>query len=503
MQFLSRNTILLVFILAIFCLIYCLISLVNHYEFRTFALDLGMFNHALYCFAHLKPNYFTLDIAGAEINYFGVHFSPITFLYVPFYYLFGSYTLLIIQVAAILFGGYGIFKYASYTLQDRFLPFLFLVQFLSLWGITSALSYDFHNNVVAAMLVPWLIYSFEKRDRMKILLFFVLILFAMENMSLWLAFIVLGLMLKHHKLGLKSFLKLEIPLFLVSLLYFIVVVCVVMPAIAGPGFGQLNRYAYLGSSLPEIVVNAISHPLKTLMLVFENPTGEAIYNGIKGESHFMILVSGGIAFFFRPAYMVMLFPVYLQKFLSDNYLMWGINGQHSIEFIPLISLALVDLSRWLRGRKWKYGMAILFTLTTIGFTGATMEHRKSLWYTATNTAFYSKEHYRPGLDLKAIYHALKLIPSKATLSVCPALAPHLASRERIYHFPVIRDAEYVALFTAKRGTYPLTEEEFNEKIGELKESGEFHVVYEENDLVILRRIRGSTDTPEDKNTPEK
>ena len=97
-----------IYILLIFSFIFGLISLVNHYQFRTDALDLGMLNHALYNFAHFEQNLFTIDIAGEEVNYFGDHFSPIMFLYIPFYYLFGSYTLLLIQIVAIAFGGYGI-----------------------------------------------------------------------------------------------------------------------------------------------------------------------------------------------------------------------------------------------------------------------------------------------------------------------------------------------------------------------------------------------------------
>jgi len=48
----------------IFTLIYCLVSFVNHNNFRTSSLDLGMFNQALYSFSHGKMNYFTLDLSG-------------------------------------------------------------------------------------------------------------------------------------------------------------------------------------------------------------------------------------------------------------------------------------------------------------------------------------------------------------------------------------------------------------------------------------------------------
>lgn len=154
-----------------FGICYSLISLVNHYELRTYSLDLGMFNQALYSFAHLKSNLFTLDVNGNIVNYFADHFSPITFLYAPFYYLLGSYTLLIIQIVAILFGGYGAYKYAKLQLDSKYLPLIVLFHFFVIWGIYSALSFDFHNNVVAAMLVPWLVYFYALRRRGLVILF--------------------------------------------------------------------------------------------------------------------------------------------------------------------------------------------------------------------------------------------------------------------------------------------------------------------------------------------
>lgn len=173
----NKSKILLSLIIGIFLVIYSLISFVNHYLFRTNALDLGMFNHAIYSFSHIKMNYFTLNFWGPELSYFGDHFSPIVFLFSPFYYLFGSYTLLVIQIVFVLFGGYGIYKYACLQITESntkflYIPLLILVQFLGIWGIFSALSFDFHTNIVAAMMVPWLVYYYEKNNKAAFLLFF-------------------------------------------------------------------------------------------------------------------------------------------------------------------------------------------------------------------------------------------------------------------------------------------------------------------------------------------
>jgi uncharacterized membrane protein len=478
----------LVVLVSIFCTIYCLISIVNHNNLRTYALDLGMFNHAIYSFAHFRANYFTLAYEGTEMNYFGDHFSPITILYAPFYYLFKSYTLLIIQIIAILFGGIGIYRYASAHFSGNKIPLLILLHFFGIWGIYSALAFDFHNNVIAAMFVPWMVYYYEKNDRKWFLLFFFLILIAKENMSLWLAFILIGLMWKHHKKGFKSFLKFEIPLVLFSLLYFFIIISIVMPAIRHyEGQDQLSKYVSLGSSVPEILLSAIKDPRNIFTLLFESPVSDPILYGIKSELHFMVLVSGGFAFLYRPYYLVMLLPIYAQKLLTDNYGLWGINNQYSIEFAPLLSLGLIDL---LSKKKPAliYWTLLVTTLLTFYFNYATLEDRRSSWYERVNYIFHKKEHYDPQLNVKEIHKALEIIPENATLSVSSCLAPRLAFREKIYNFPIVKEAEYIALVTNFRTTYPISREEFDQKVMEYKNSGKYQVVYENYDLLIMRKV---------------
>ena len=121
----------------VFALIYCSISLVNHYQFRTYALDLGMFNNALYNYSIFNNATFTLDAQGKTMPFLATHFSPITILYTPFFFIFGSYTLLIIQIIAVLLGGLGIYKYSKLKFEEKTsLPLIFIFHFFSIWVTT-------------------------------------------------------------------------------------------------------------------------------------------------------------------------------------------------------------------------------------------------------------------------------------------------------------------------------------------------------------------------------
>ena len=93
-----------------FAIVYSLISLVNHYNFRTYAYDLGLMNNAMYDYAHFRFNNCTI-IQPELKNYLSEHFELFILLLSPFSYLFGTYTLLIFQIVAILFGGFGVYRY--------------------------------------------------------------------------------------------------------------------------------------------------------------------------------------------------------------------------------------------------------------------------------------------------------------------------------------------------------------------------------------------------------
>jgi hypothetical protein len=117
----------------------------------------------------------------------------------------------------------------------------------------------------------------------------------------------------------------------------------------------------------------------------------------------------------------------------------------------------------------------------------TMEGRKSKWYKPENTQFYRKIHYEHDLDLKAIHSAMKIIDKDAVVSASSNLAPHLADRDTLYHFPVVKNADYIVLLTKDVATYPLSSEEYKTIYLEYLKSGRYYALYAKNELLILKK----------------
>ena len=101
-------------IIILFGVIYSLISLIDHYNFRTYALDLGLYTNAMYDYIHFQWNDSSV-FKEIEENLLADHFDLYLILFAPLSLLFNTYTLLIIQILAVLSGGYGIYKYFSLT----------------------------------------------------------------------------------------------------------------------------------------------------------------------------------------------------------------------------------------------------------------------------------------------------------------------------------------------------------------------------------------------------
>ena len=90
------------------------------------------------------------------------------------------------------------------------------------------------------------------------------------------------------------------------------------------------------------------------------------------------------------------------------------------------------------------------------------------------------------VDVRKLKKALELVSNANSVSASSRLAPHIVSVEKIYHFPYINDAEYIALMK-NNGFWPLSKEAYFAKIDELIANKAYINIYENDDLIILRR----------------
>ncbi|MEK6616924.1 MAG: DUF2079 domain-containing protein [Bacteroidota bacterium] len=484
----SDKTFRLQFITVIFfAIVYSLLSLVNHYNFRTYAYDLGLMNNALWDYAHFRFNNCTL-IHPELKNYLSEHFEIFIMLLSPFSYVFGTYTLLIFQISAVLLGGFGVYKYIREISSSKKVAFLAQLHFYFFYGIFSTLNFDFHNNVLGAMFVPWFFYFFHMEKWKWVALIFISQISTKENMPLWMAFVCAGISLLYWKD--KTHRIVSVLYCLISVAYFILVVKFLMPSLANEGeaYVQLrSNYSAVGSSLSEILTTIFTKPIYIFKLLFLNHTATPFGNYYKMETYIFVLLSGGILFFFRPQFMVMLIPIFAQKMFHNDYLKWGIGDHYSIEFAPICSMGAFYVITKLKNAKWKIYSAYAITFLSLAMSIRSFDNSYT-YFDRDRHRIYKEWHYKRNYDVAEAYRALKLISDDAKVSVQSPFVPHLALRDYIYQFPVINDAEFI-VFSCEENSYPLTKQSFAVHAAMLLNSGEWEKMYDKNQMVILKRVQ--------------
>jgi uncharacterized membrane protein len=475
------------YILLFFAGIYCAISLVNHYNYRTYAFDLGIYNNCLYQYAHFHKNHYPY-LHHLFSNFLADHFSLYTVILSPLYYIFGTYTLLLVQIASVLFGAIGIYKFIQRRFESPFLPEIAMFHYLSFFGIYSALAFDYHDNVVSAMLLPWFLYYFDAGKTRLTILFAILIVIGKENMPLWLGFVCLGLFLLNFKDKRKR--NLSLILAFSSLIYTVLVIKVIMPAldpmVAQNGYNAFH-YSVLGNNSSEIISNLLNDPAKIFNAFYLNPfIGRPHLNEIKKELYICLLFSGGFMLLFRPQYLIMLIPIIAQKVLHDDFGKWGITGHYSIEFTPIIIVCFYDGLAYVKQKQVRLFFAVAACISTIYITKDKMDSRYSEYYNKINTAIYIRGHYQCLYDRAEVKRVMKLIPKDANVSAFYVFAPHLSFRKNIYQYPDIHDAEYIMLANSPL-SFPMSPFELDIKIKELLDSKDWETVSASKGIYLFKK----------------
>jgi len=157
-------------------------SIMKHYSFRSYAWDIGILVQSIA--SATKGNLFINNVEryySPTGSYFGVHFSPILFLVVPFFYLAPKVeTIFIIQSFILSLSAIPLYLLAKRCLNDRLTALLFLAAYLlnpSLQGINW---YHFPPQTFLPLLFLSATYFLKKR---KIVPFFTFILLALMTVE--------------------------------------------------------------------------------------------------------------------------------------------------------------------------------------------------------------------------------------------------------------------------------------------------------------------------------
>lgn len=471
---------------AFFFLVFCLVCIPNHYFLRSASLDYGLANQAIHLIAHGKTPIVT-QLLGQhqEYHYLGLHVSLWVYVFAPFYYLGGSYTLLILQCLALVFGAIGIQKLSALLGSEQHKTLLVIGAYYCFFGLYTALSVEYHDNVIGATFLPWLFLGLKKKQWTMAWISVLAILISKENMSLYVIGIGMGLFfLKDFRSA--PYYKFATALVTSGIVWFLFCAWVLMPYFNTAGkFEQLNRFSHLGGNLGQILTHVISHPINMLGMFFFShvqPDAEEI---IKQEFLLALLVSGAWALVFKPQFLLMALPLLAQKLWNKETVFWGVNHHYQAEFAALIAIAFLF---WVdpKSKRQQNLLAMIYLVGAMLTSVYLMYERKATLDKVKENIFFA-EHYTANKQVPLIKQELSKLKDIGSASVQTNLLPHFYDIPKPYHFPYHLQAEAIVLTKYQRQTYPLQADSADALLQSLLQSKEWKIDSSFEYLLVLKR----------------
>lgn len=470
-------------LLAAGAVLHALVTLPNHWLFRTYALDLGLYTHSAWRYAHGHvPDSALFEVRPSPM--LADHFDLYLVLFAPLLFVFGTWTLLLVQWISIIIGALGVRKCLLSLGLEEYMALCGTAIFLCFFGVFSASAFDYHSNVVATMVLPWLLSSLHEGKRMAGALLCAGMLIAKENIGFWLTVVLLAFSF-HTSLTapMRRFCRV---LSVVTLCWSVLIIGVVMPAMAGDGQYAHLDYPLLSDLLRPGGWAGLAAPWHLCQALFLDVTGAENGTAIKVEFWVILLVSGGWALIVRPLWGAMALPLIAQKMWHDEPSKWAVFGQYSIEFAPLVAIAVpLALDRWTRAGtlRWPLWLAPILTAAC---TVRTMDNTVA-FYAKSRMRFYQMEHYERTYDTDPVHVAIDSIPPDLAVSAQSPLVPHLALRERLYQFPIVRDADVIVLLP-QEDPYPLDAASYQDSLNALLADPRWVVRRPGDAVYLFRRI---------------
>jgi uncharacterized membrane protein len=231
--------------------------------------------------------------------------------------------------------------------------------------------------------------------------------------------------------------------------------------------------------MDEVIVNVFTHPLRVLAVAFEST-----------RLPYWLLLTMPVAFtsLFAPEIFLMALPSLAINTLSSNTATYTPDMFHyTAPIVPFIVVAslrgVARLSRWL-GRGDEKRRSTWCNRLLIVVFGASLAYHLMAGYTPLRLGF--RWPVPDAHDVLA-KQMVGTIPPQASVSAANSLVPRLANRSRIYIFPKIEEAEYIAVDT-QSSYYPFGDrQELCEAARQLMAGSRYGVIFFSDGLLLLRR----------------
>jgi uncharacterized membrane protein len=181
-------------------------------------------------------------------------------------------------------------------------------------------------------------------------------------------------------------------------------------------------------------------------------------------------------------------PELLLNLLSDTRTQTSIHFHYTAGALPgLFTAAVLGAARLRRRFSWSRrpeGRAVVASTLVAGVLLGPLP----LWrHVPLGSDLAAREHV-VGSHADVARRALRLVPQGAPVSATNTLGAHLSERTRVFSFPVLREAEWVAVDRTRPSHRDKADapDDFANALAALRASGSLAVVFDEDGILVAR-----------------
>ncbi|MDP5228464.1 MULTISPECIES: DUF2079 domain-containing protein [Arthrobacter] len=388
--------------------VYSTVSSLRFNRFESAGYDLGIFDQVVRQYSAFMAPY--SEIKGLEYNIFGDHFHPIIASLASLYWIWNDPRMLGIAMALLMaVSVYPVYLFARPRL-GHWPAFVVAAGYIFWWPIQGLVDFDFHEIAFGVPLLSWIILAVDRRRYAAVTVLSVILLGVREDMGFVVMAIALVLLLRRRW-------KLALGLFLLGLGTYLVVTGKVIPHYNVSGSFGYWVYSGLGPTMGAAIIFIVSHPLKTLAILFDHDAKQVLWASLFLPVGLLPLGS---------VYVLLAAPILLSRLLSDRPGTWSTGFQYNAILAPVLVMAAVDvlfkvMKRFPRlrcARFWGPGLFVATVVAGIALVPSIFPLNKLV----TGEAFTSTAH------MGAQQRIVNMIPSGVCVEADDRLVPHLTNR---------------------------------------------------------------------------
>jgi len=417
-------------------------TILKHYEFRTYAWDLGIFNQSFWTTIHYGRFFYSNVelLVNPSGSFFGAHFSPILLLILPFYAIDSSpQSLLVIQSFVLALAIIPLYKLTFWVSKYRFVGLFFCAIFLLYPPLQGMNWFDFHLQSFLPLFFFSTIYFLERQKWAPYLIFITLALMVEEHAALTVFFVGLLVAVQHRKhilsvLKTKKFkdtiLLVTVVTLVFSAIWYLMTIWVrdaffpVNPAFLS-NFKASSNWSVLGVPDPVMIpFYIVRYPDRAFLALS--------YDSLL-KTQYLAALFFPLAFtsFLKTKYLLPAVPWFVYSLFSNFYYYYIIYDQYPAYAVAFILVAAVyavadHSSLSLRGLERR--LTIIFLCTVIAFAFVSPLSPYAVFVSGGGVTPINQHE-------KLVHEVLAWIPANASIMTHNNLFPHVSSRINAYVVP--------------------------------------------------------------------